>query len=77
MQVSVLIFGQITDIIGQNKLDLHDIADTNTLKIYLQKKYPGLSDLPYLIAIDKEVVSVNTILNNNSEVALLPPYAGG
>ena len=77
MQVNVLIFGQLADIIGQNKLDLRDIPDTETLKTYLQEKYPGLSDLPYLIAVDKEVVSANTVLNYNSEVALLPPYAGG
>jgi molybdopterin synthase sulfur carrier subunit len=77
MTVNILIFGQLADIIGTNKLNLRDIADTGTLKVYLQEKYPALSDLPYLIAVDKEVVSVNTIIKDNSEVALLPPYAGG
>ncbi|MBS1576251.1 MAG: MoaD/ThiS family protein [Bacteroidetes bacterium] len=77
MQINILIFGQLADIIGENKIDLWDIPDTEALKMYLQKRYPGLSDLPYLIAVDKEVISANTVLNNNSEVALLPPYAGG
>lgn len=77
MQLNILIFGQLVDITGKSRIILQDIPDTETLKNQLQKKYPHLSELPYLIAVDKEVVSINTFLNDNSEVALLPPYAGG
>ncbi|MBK5270733.1 MAG: MoaD/ThiS family protein, partial [Bacteroidia bacterium] len=31
----------------------------------------------YLIAVQKEIISSDTVLNNNDTVALLPPYAGG
>ncbi|MES1221950.1 MAG: MoaD/ThiS family protein [Bacteroidota bacterium] len=77
MQVTILIFGQLADITGKSAITLTDIADTETLKKQLQKQYPGLSEFPFLIAVDKEVVSENTILNDNCIVALLPPYAGG
>lgn len=77
MQTHILIFGQLADIFGNNKIVLHGITDTDGLKNHLQKQYPGISGLPYLIAVDKEIVSGNTIINENSEIALLPPYAGG
>jgi len=77
MQINILIFGQLAEITRSRQVIFNDINDTETLKNVLQEKYPALSELPYLIAVDKEIVSANTILNDKSIVALLPPYAGG
>ena len=77
MQINILIFGQLAEITRSREVIFNDINDTETLKNVLQEKYPGSSELPYLIAVDKEIVSANTILNDKSIVALLPPYAGG
>ena len=77
MQVTILIFGQLAEITGSRSIAIHDISDTETLKEWLQEKYPALIKFPYLIAVNKDVVSANTLLDHNSIVALLPPYAGG
>jgi molybdopterin converting factor small subunit len=43
----------------------------------LHRLYPKLKDTPYLIAIDKNIVTENVVLKDNHIIALLPPYAGG
>lgn len=76
MPISIMIFGQLTDIAGTS-LSLDDIPDTDGLIKKLNKLYPELVDKKYVIAVDKQVITTNTILNNNNTVALLPPFSGG
>ena len=76
MPVNIIIFGKLTDIIG-NSLTLDNVADTDQLVKTLNKLYPALADKKYVIAVDKQVVSTNTTLTNKNTVALLPPFSGG
>jgi molybdopterin synthase sulfur carrier subunit len=77
MHVNVLIFGKLRDITGVNSIRLNDVADTNDLIRELNRQFPGLSDMKYLVAVEKEIINGNTSLAENNTVALLPPYAGG
>jgi molybdopterin converting factor small subunit len=43
----------------------------------LNKLYPALADKKYVVAVDKQDVTTNTVLTNNNTVALLPPFSGG
>ncbi len=74
--MDIIIFGQLTDITGDN-IELNNIADTNHLTEELNKTYPQLINAKYVIAVDKKVITENTILNNQSNIALLPPFSGG
>jgi molybdopterin converting factor small subunit len=76
MPVNIIIFGHLTDIAGSS-LALENIADTNSLIKELHILYPALADAKYIIAVNKKVVNENTTLNENSIVALLPPFSGG
>ena len=77
MQIRIMIFGQLTDIINSSTLTLTDIADTNSLVNELNKLYPALADSKYIMAVNKQTVIANTILKEDSTVALLPPFSGG
>ena len=77
MQIRIMIFGQLTDIINSSTLTLTDIADTNSLVDELNKLYPTLADSKYIMAVNKQTVIANTILKEDSTVALLPPFSGG
>ncbi len=77
MQIRIIIFGQLTDIIKSSRLTLNDVADTNSLLSELHKLYPSLADAKYMMAVDKQTVIGNTILKEGSIVALLPPFSGG
>ncbi len=77
MQITILFFGQLTEITGETSLQMQDVADTDALAIILNKKFTGLASLKYAIAVDKKVITSNTILTQNCTVALLPPFSGG
>ncbi len=72
-----MIFGQLTDILNSNELILTGIADTNSLVSELNKRYPALAGTKYMMAVNKQTVITNTILKEDSIVALLPPFSGG
>ena len=78
MPIRIMIFGQLTDIINSNELTLTTgIADTNSLVSELNKRYPALAGTKYMMAVNKQTVTANTILKEDSIVALLPPFSGG
>ena len=56
---------------------LNDINDTDSLITVLNKKYSGLMDTKYIIAVNKKLITGNTLLMDNSTVALMPAFSGG
>jgi molybdopterin converting factor small subunit len=77
MPVQVIVFGQLTDILGHQPVTMDDAPDTSTLIQQLNQRYPALIKAPYIIAVDKKIVTENTLLTGSNTVALLPPFAGG
>ncbi|MDO9373983.1 MAG: MoaD/ThiS family protein [Ferruginibacter sp.] len=77
MKINLLIFGQLTDDIGSSKLELEEIADTDTLHHILLHRYPSLKDRKFTIAVDAKLITTNTSLTDHSTVALMPPFSGG
>jgi len=76
MSIHIILFGQLADIAG-NSVFVNDVTDTDGLINVLHKTYPALAGSKYVIAVNKEVITSNTLLNENNEVALLPPFSGG
>ena len=77
MQIRILIFGKLADIVNASTLTLTGIADTNSLVNELNKRYPALANCKYIMAVDKQAITTNTILKGESTIALLPPFSGG
>ena len=77
MAVNIIIFGQLTDITGKQNLVVSDVNDTNQLISKLNQMFPAIAGAKFVIAVNKQVISENTILENNSTIALLPPFSGG
>lgn len=76
-KLSVLFFGQLAEYTGQSSLELSGIEDTEAARQLLLDLYPKIRLIPFLLALDKEIVSDNIKLTGNHTLALLPPYAGG
>lgn len=75
--MKVLAFGKIADILHKPEQDIKGPETVAALRIFLEKEYPELKTLRYLIAVDKQIADENTLLTENAEVALLPPFSGG
>ena len=74
--MQIILFGRLADIAG-NSVSVDEVPDTDSLRNILHKRYPEFANTKYVIAVDKQVIKGNMILNNNSVVALLPPFSGG
>jgi len=80
MKITVLLFGIIRDVIGENtlKLDLEKAISIGQLKQDLLKKYNNLQQYSnFSIAVNEEYVDLNYFLQPNDVVALIPPVSGG
>ena len=68
--------------IEEEKVDDKNITDVKTLKEFLLKKYPELSqymkdDEFIRVAINLEYVTTNKTIDPKDEIALFPPVSGG
>ena len=74
--MNVLLFGVLTDVVGQSKLKMK-ANDIDSLKIILLNEFPEFANYKFQFAVNKEKVEQNIPLCEGDEVALLPPFAGG
>ena len=77
MELSILTFGQITDITSKSELKVTGINTTDELNKKLVELFPALSSVKYSIAVNRKVIQQNTELKDGDTVALLPPFSGG
>ena len=75
--ITILTFGTITDITGKSNFALTDISSTDELQRKLETTFPGLENIKYTIAVNKQMVTTPTQLQDGATVAILPPFSGG
>jgi sulfur-carrier protein len=77
LRVKVLFFGILADKAGSSSVDIENENDLNGLLKNLIIKFSFLEKSSYAISVNQVLVRGNTKLNDNDEIALLPPFAGG
>lgn len=77
MEINLLVFGQLTDITGQNSCKMADVFTTDDLLEKMITDFPALKSVSYSIAVNKVIIRENTTLSDNDTVAILPPFSGG
>ncbi len=78
--MKVLAFGIVKDIFNNSSIDID--VDRNLsigkLKMLLEERYPRLNQLgSYMIALNNEYASMNDVINEGDEIAIIPPVSGG
>ncbi|MCB0505881.1 MAG: molybdopterin converting factor subunit 1 [Cyclobacteriaceae bacterium] len=74
----VKLFGVTREIVGGPLLEVNDIATVGELKDYVMSTYPGIKKLNSLmVAVNSEYAKDDLTLNENDEIALIPPVSGG
>ena len=76
-EINILAFGQIADITSKRDWKIPDVKNTDEIRRKLEVEFPKLRSMNYMIAVDKKIISENVQLEDNSTVALLPPFSGG
>lgn len=77
MEVKILAFGKIADLTGQKEWKWENISSTTTFKEKLEQEYPALQKMKYQLAVNKKLANGDMSLEDQAEIALLPPYSGG
>jgi molybdopterin converting factor subunit 1 len=81
MKVQVKLFAAARELAGSDKLELEltDSATLADLRLAIAKQFPALQKiLPHALwAIDAEYAGDRTLINERSEIALIPPVSGG
>lgn len=72
-------FGLIAEMTGvaEELFSLDQIASVHQLKTVLLEKYPSLSTVHFVLAVNQKIATDEVIINAHDELALLPPFAGG
>ena len=79
MKINLKYFGMIAEALAKQaeELSLEQGQTVSDLRNQLEKTYPKLKSIDYRIAVNQTLVEANYSIQPNSEVALLPPFAGG
>jgi sulfur-carrier protein len=77
MEIKVLFFGILADITGTRCKHYRDVKSLSDLKFKIYDDFPEVVHYNFRIFINSMINIYNTSLNNNDEVALIPPFAGG
>lgn len=81
MQVKVLFFGQLKDVVGaaEDQVELPAGASVGDLVLRYQQRYPRWEQFqPVLaVAVNQEYTDAAARLQAGDEVAFLPPVSGG
>ncbi|MBK8882636.1 MAG: MoaD/ThiS family protein [Bacteroidales bacterium] len=77
MQVKVLFFGVLSEVAGTDCRHYMEVKSINDLKSRIIDEFPEIAHYNYRISLNSEIISSDRLLNENDEIALMPPFAGG
>lgn len=79
MGINILYFGVLADITGKanETWTVQDGLTVGDLKKLIGEKYPMLQEKKFKVAVNQQIGDDQTFVSLQSEVALLPPFAGG
>jgi len=53
------------------------LKNVSEMRSHLEKNYPILRNIPYLVAVNRTISSPENPLTTNDDIAILPPFSGG
>lgn len=80
MTITIKYFGLIADITNKKEELLsfeNSPVSVESIRLQLEAKYTELQNTTYSIAINQNISTAPDLVNDNDEIALLPPFAGG
>lgn len=77
MEVKVLFFGVLAEVIGTVFKYYRDVKSIGILKQRLLDDFPEIVYYNFRISLNNEIINDDSKLEDGDEVALMPPFAGG
>lgn len=73
----IYLFGILEEITGQKVLETDHFDSSDKLIESLRKKIPSINEYSFQVSVNQEIVTGDTPLSDQDEIALLPPFSGG
>lgn len=69
----------IAELVGKDQMEIESFEGSvlQEVEAFLLQEFPDLAKMTYTMSLNKQVVDKGTQLTEQSEIALLPPFAGG
>jgi molybdopterin synthase sulfur carrier subunit len=77
MEIQVLFFGVLADVAKTGFKHYKNVGSFGDLRLRVEDDFPEIIRYNYRIAVNKEIVSDEPVLQNGDEVAFIPPFTGG
>lgn len=78
MKLDIKYFGMIAEWVGTSEKELEFSGSTVAdLKMQLESSHSELKGISYQVAVNRTISTDDLMLNENDELAILPPFAGG
>ncbi len=79
MKLKIRYFGMLAEITNMEFecIEVDENIGAFMLKDLLEEKYNQFSKINYKVAVNENIIETDMNLNMDSEIALLPPFAGG
>lgn len=79
LSVNIKYFGMTGEAAKKDNevIKLNESASVEEIKNLILHKYPRLKKIDFQIALNLSIASGSETVNDNDELALLPPFAGG
>lgn len=78
MTCQILFFGRIAELTGKNnEYYSGDQITVQSIKDWVLRRYPELSNETFKVAVNKNFIADDIQIADGSEIAFLPPFAGG
>jgi len=79
MELTLLVFGIIKQKTGKSslKIDMKGTPTVKNLREEFIKQYPDFQQLNIMVAVNNNYVTSDIELNDDDEIALIPPISGG
>lgn len=75
--MKIIPFGKLADILEHKSVMVDHIFDTDGLQKALERQFPQIIHIQYLVAVNRKIVTENPLLQDDATIALLPPFSGG
>ena len=77
MKIQLKFFGQLAEITGKDIIEMEDIEDTDSLVKKVLNDFPKFNSCKFQVAVNHKLLKQMQKLESGSEIAFLPPFAGG
>lgn len=75
--ITIRAFGIIAEKLATEEVEVYGIHDTDGILEWIRTECPALKGMYIGIAVNRTMVTQNTVVTAESDIALLPPFSGG